>query len=150
MKIAIDFTYVKNRPYSGTFQMGVAILECLHKAGAEYIALVCGQEDYKYMFEQEYCVELIKLPHNRILRNFARITYFLRNFNKYIDIIYVGSFNPIFWLKKGTVLIHDFYIIDIPHAYDWLQRIYYKMIVMNSIRFTDNCIVTTEVNLKRL
>ena len=150
MKIAIDFTYIKNRPYSGTFQMGVSILGCLHRAKAEYIALVCGDEDYRYMYDQGFCVEQINLPSNRILRNIARIYYFLRTHDNYRDIIYIGSFNPIFWLRKGTILIHDFYILDIPHAYDWMQRMYYKLIVMNSIRFAENCIVTTKVNMNRL
>ena len=150
MKFAVDFTYIKNKPYSGTFQMGFAILECLHNSGIDCIALVSGSKDYNYLVKQGYSAKLVDLPDNRILRNISRLFYFVSNHKRYKDIIYTGSFNPIFWLRKGTILVHDFYIIDIPHAYDWLQRIFYKFVVMNSIRLAENCITTTRINKKRV
>ena len=64
MKFAVDFTYIKNRPYSGTFQMGFAILECLHNSEIDCIALVSGSKDYQYLIKQGYKAKLIDLPSN--------------------------------------------------------------------------------------
>ena len=65
MKFAVDFTYIKNKPYSGTFQMGFAILECLHNSGIDCIALVSGSKDYNYLVKQGYSAKLVDLPDNR-------------------------------------------------------------------------------------
>ena len=76
MKIAIDFTYIKDRPYCGTFQMGFSILKYLENSGISCIALVSGSKDYQYVFKQGYNVELINLPSNRIARNIKELTIF--------------------------------------------------------------------------
>ena len=105
MRIAIDFTYIKDRPYCGTFQMGFSILRYLESSGISCIALVSGPKDYQYVCKQGHNVELIELPNNRIMRNIKRIGYFFRNHARFNEIIFTGSFNPIFWFK-GTLLIH--------------------------------------------
>ena len=60
MKIAIDFIYIKDRPYCGTFQMGFSILK-YQKICISCIALVSGSKDYQYVFKQGYNVESINL-----------------------------------------------------------------------------------------
>lgn len=150
MKIGIDFTYIKDRPYTGTFQMGFAIYKCFHNYGVSVEAIVSGEKDYKYIKNAGFNARLVKLPAGRVARNILRALYFLANHKRYTDIIYVGSFDPIFFLKKGTLIIHDFYIIDIPHAYDWMQRLYYRFIVLKLIRLSKYCIATTEFNRNRL
>ena len=150
MIIGIDFTYIKDRPYTGTFQMGFAIYKCLHNYGVSVEAIVSGQEDFNYIKAAGYNVKLVKLPRNRITRNILRALYFLKIHKEYTDIIYVGSFDPIFFLKKGTPVVHDFYVVDIPYAYDWMQRLYYRFIVMKLIGMSKYCITTTRINRNRL
>ena len=71
--------------------MGVSILGCLHRARRVH-STSCGDEDYRYMYDQGFCVEQINLPSNRILRNIARIYYFIRTHDNYGK-LYIGSFN---------------------------------------------------------
>jgi hypothetical protein len=130
--------------------MGASLSTFISKENLTVTNLVCGSRDYEYLKSTVYNTHLIKLSRNKYIRNIQRLLYFLKNHRKYSSIIFVGSYNPIFFIRKGIVLVHDFYAYDLPNSYSTAQYLYYKYMVYNTIRFAEGAITTTNANKIRL
>ena len=149
-KILIDFTYVMDRPFTGTFQMGTSLSKFISNNDLHVTNLVCGEKDLQYFESKQFNTCFVNLSKNKLIRNIQRCLYLLKIHKQFSTIIFVGSFNPIFFARKGILLIHDFYLYDLPHSYGFMQYLYYKYIVFTTIRFGQACITTTLTNKLRL
>ena len=114
-KILIDFTYVMDRPFTGTFQMGTSLSKFISNNNLHVTNLVCGKKDLQYFESKQFNTCFVNLSKNKLIRNIQRCLYLLKIHKQFSTIICVGSFNPIFFARKGILLIHDFYLYDLPH-----------------------------------
>jgi len=147
--IVIDFSYILNGQYKGTFKAGLDLAMMLSRKGISVTCVTGCINDQNYLAQNGLRTSCIFVPKNKPLALVFRYLYYiLKKRVKDETIIYVGT-HVLTGKHNSLALLHDLYVHDLPKAYNLLQYLYYKYLLLPSA-MRHKCVVLSHVLKDRL
>ena len=143
----IDFTFVQEGMYKGTFQVGVDIALAAQEEEIDTLCITGSNRDAEYLKKLGLNTKKIRLHRNKLIRTIQRIIKY--NYDKEFkeEVIYVGTHVLNSYGNSASVL-HDLYVYDLPKSYGLAQFLYYFLVSIPSCLKKSKTIIVLSYHLK--